>query len=78
MNKKEESVLTGCNEAQQFISCLTGKSDSQGKFDTYGVQQREKETRLSGLKVQSQVMTHDLFALKNGAKLWKSPLGGVT
>ena len=39
----------------------------------------EKEkTRLVCLRVQLEMMTCDLSALKNGAKIRKSPLGGMT
>ena len=38
----------------------------------------KKKTRLVCLRVQLEMMTCDLSALKNGAKNRKSPLGGVT
>ena len=73
-----KGILTGCNKAQQLISCLTGTCDSQGKLNAYGVQQRKRKAHLVCLRVQIKMMTRDLSALKNGAKIRKSLLGGVT
>ena len=53
---------------------MTARASSMHKVSS----KEKKKTRPIGLKVQSEVMTHDLFALKNGTKLRKFPLGGVT
>ena len=75
---KLRGILTSSNEAQQLVSCLTGACNSQGKLDAYSVQQRKRKTHLLCLEVQLEMMTRDLFALKNGVKCKKFPLGGVT
>ena len=72
-----KGILTGCNKAQQLISCLTGTCDGQGKLDAYGVQLKRK-ARVVCLRVQLKMITRDLSALKNGTKIRKSLLGGVT
>ena len=38
----------------------------------------KKKTHLVCLRGQLEMMTHDLSALKNGMKIRKSPIGGVT
>ena len=73
-----KGILTSCNKAQQLVSCLTSTCDGQGKLNAYGVQQRKRKARLVCLRVQLEMITHDLSALKNGAKIKKFPLGGVT
>ena len=77
MNKLKR-ILTGCNKAQQLVSCLTNTCDGQGKLDAYGVQQRKRKAHLVCLRVQLKMMTHDLSALKNGMKIKEFLLGGVT
>ena len=78
MKINSKGTLTSCNKTQQLISCLTGTCDGQGKVDAYGVQQRKRKAHLVCLRVQLEMMTRDLSALKNGAKIRKSPLGGMT
>ena len=46
---------------------------------THMVSSREKgKARLVCLRVQLEMMTHDLSALKSGMKIRKFPLGGMT
>ena len=73
-----KGILTGCNKVQQLVSCLTSTCDSQGKLDAYGVQRRKRKARLVCLRVQLEMMTRDLSALKNGMKIKEFPLGGMT
>ena len=73
-----KGILTSCNKAQQLISCLTSTCDGQGKLDAYGVQQRKRKACLVCLRVQLEMMTRDRSTLKNGTKIRKSLLGGMT
>ena len=78
MIKKMYLILTGCYKAQQLISCLPGTRDGQGKFDAYDVQLRGEKAGPLSMGVRLEMITCDLFALKNCTKIKKSPAGGMT
>ena len=51
---------------------------ARASFDAYDVQLRGEKARPISKGVRLEMITCDLFALKNGAKIKKSLAGGMT